>query len=237
MNIDQIILEHKCKKIGNPISAVKIADIPLDVFQSFKDSIYERYDLEDKKYSTKEFVFQDTLRIVGKTPYMMTSEQKYTSLDFDYELLELVQPIINEVRKYLPNSKPSIIQLATLLPGQKLKWHVDSYLYQQFSNKLHIPLQTNKDATYEIFLEDRTYKKDNMSAGAIWNINNLVLHRSVNTGVTSRTHLIIDFIDEHVLDILKETKINYYHYNLPSMIDYSNKVTSILVEELKKYSK
>lgn len=234
MNIDQLILDHKCKKIGDPISTVKVADIPLDVFNSIKNTIFEKYNLEDEMYATKEFVFYETRRIVGKTPHMMTREQKYSTLDFDHELLEICDPIIKEVQKYLPNAEPSLIQLATILPGQKLKWHIDTYLYQQFSNKIHIPLQTNEQSTYEVFLEDRTYKKEHMTQSSIWNINNLELHRSVNLGTTPRTHIIIDFIDREVLNILNDTGINYFHYNLPYMMAYSEKVMELLNNILRK---
>lgn len=233
MNIDQTILDHKCKKMGDPMATVKIADIPTEVFTNVKDTIYSKYNLEDEVYATKEFVFYETRRIVGKTPHMMTKEQKYSILDFDYDLLEICNPIIKEVQKYLPNSEPALLQLATILPGQKLKWHIDSYLYQQFGNKIHIPLQTNEHSTYEIFLEDKTYKKKHMTLGSIWNINNLVLHRSVNLGTTSRTHIIMDFIDRDVLNILNDTGINYFHYNLPHMMAYSEKVMKILNAMLK----
>ena len=234
MNIDQLILDHKCKKLKNPISSVKISDIPTDVFNDVKNTIFEKYNLEDEMYATKEFVFYETRRIVGKTPHMMTKEQKYTTLDFDYDLLEICDPIIKEVQKYLPNSEPSLLQLATILPGQKLKWHIDTYLYQQFSNKIHIPLQTNEQSTYEVFLEDKTYKKDHMTQGGIWNINNLELHRSVNLGTTSRTHIIMDFIDRDILNILNNTGMNYFHHNLPHMMSYSEKVMEILNNILRK---
>ena len=233
MNIDQLILDHKCKKTGNPIATVKVADIPTDIFDHVKNTIYSKYNLEDEMYATKEYVFYETRRIVGKTPHIMTTEQQYSTLDFDYDLLEICNPIIKEVQKYLPNSEPSLLQLATILPGQKLKWHMDTYLYQQFSDKIHIPLQTTEQATYEVFLEDKTYKKEHMIQGSIWNINNLELHRSVNLGTTSRTHIIMDFIDRDVLNILNNTGINYFHYNLPHMMAYSEKVMEILKNILK----
>jgi hypothetical protein len=236
MNIDQLILDHKCKKLGNPTSVVNIANIPTAVFNNVKDTIYNKYNLEDEIYATKEFVFYETRRIVGKTPHMMTKEQKYSTLDFDYDLLEICDPIIKEVQKYLPNSEPSLLQLATILPGQKLKWHIDTYLYQQFSNKIHIPLQTNEQTTYEIFLEDKTYRKDHMSVGSIWNINNLVLHRSVNLGATARTHIIMDFIDRDILNLLNNTGINYFHHNLPYMTAYSEKIMETLNNILRKQS-
>jgi hypothetical protein len=233
MTIDQIISNYKCKKLGTPISAIKLADIPPDTFLKFRDSIAARYSLEDEQYATKEFVFYDTRRIVAKTPFIKTTEQKYTNLDFDYELFDLCQPIIDQVKQFLPNAEPALVQLATVLPGQKLKWHIDTYLYQQFSNKIHIPLYTNPNATYEIFLENAYYEKVNMTEGAIWNIDNLVLHRSVNTGTTFRTHLIMDFIDNDVLTKLEKLDVNYFHHNLPHMSDYASRVTEVLKSLIK----
>lgn len=233
MTIDQTISNFKCKKLGSPTSAIKISDIPSDVFLKFRADITAKYNLEDEIYATKEFVFFDTRRIVAKTPFIKTTEQKYTNLDFDFELFDVCRPIVNQVKEFLPNSEPTLVQLATVLPGQKLKWHIDTYLYQQFSNKIHIPLYTNADATYEIFLENAHYEKVNMTEGAIWNIDNLVLHRSVNMGDTFRTHLIIDFIDKDVLAELEKLEVNYFHYNLPYMTEYASKVTAVLKSLIK----
>ena len=233
MSIDQIISEHKCKKLGSPVSAIKVADISPEVFLKFRDTISSRYNLEDESYATKEFVFFDTRRIVAKTPSIKTTEQKYTNLDFDYDLFDICQPIIEQVKKYLPNSEPSLVQLATVLPNQKLTWHIDTYLYQQFSNKIHIPLYTNPNATYEVFLENKHYEKINMTESAIWNIDNLVLHRSVNNGDSFRTHLIIDFIDKDVLDELEKLEVDYFHYNLQYMTEYASKVTKLLKSLIK----
>lgn len=234
MTIDQTISNFKCKKLGSPTSAIKISDIPSDVFLKFRDNITAKYNLEDEMYATREFVFFDTRRIVAKTPFIKTTEQKYTNLDFDFTLFDMCQPIVDQVKQYLPNSEPTLVQLATVLPGQKLKWHIDTYLYQQFSNKIHIPLYTNTDATYEIFLENAHYEKVNMTEGAIWNINNLVLHRSVNMGDTFRTHLIIDFIDKDVLTALEQLDVNFFHYNLPHMSEYASKVIEVLKTTIKK---
>jgi hypothetical protein len=145
----------------------------------------------------------------------------------------MCQPIINQVKQYLPNAEPTLVQLATVLPNQKLTWHVDTYLYQQFSNKIHIPLYTNADATYEVFLENKHYEKINMTEGSIWNIDNLVLHRSVNNGDSFRTHLIIDFIDNTVLAELEKLEVNYFHHNLPHMSEYALKVSELLKSLIK----
>ena len=63
------------------MATVKVANIPTDVFDNVKNTIYSKYDLEDEMYATKEYVFYETRRIVGKTPHMMTTEQKYSTLD------------------------------------------------------------------------------------------------------------------------------------------------------------
>ena len=134
---------------------------------------------------------------------------------------------------FVPNSEPSLIQIATILPGQKLSWHCDTFLYQQFSNKIHIPLFTNDHAFYDVFVRGNL-ERINMTTGRVWNINNLDLHRSVNNGDTIRSHLIIDFIDVDVLKALDETGINYFHHNLPEMGDKSRMQLASLREWFKE---
>lgn len=235
MNIENLIEQYKCKKLGNPASAAILGQIDPAVFASSKAAILDCYSLEDEKYSTKEPVFFDTRRLVAKSKFIKTSRQLYTDADFDGALIGIVEPLVEQVKCYLKNSEPTLIQIATLLPGQKLAWHIDTFLYQQFSNKIHIPLSTNKNAYYDV-LVDGVVKRINMTEGSVWNINNLDLHRSINLGTTARSHLIMDFVDSDVLEILEQTGINYFHHRLDSMSAKENLQLTQLVEYSKRLS-
>ena len=89
-------------------------------------------------------------------------------------------------------------------------------MYQQFTNKLHIPIITNPNALFEVLVDGKV-NRINMTAGGIWNIDNLVIHRSINYGDTFRTHLIIDVMDEITLNELSATGIDFFHTKLISM--------------------
>jgi hypothetical protein len=80
--------------------------------------------------------------------------------------------------------------------GLKVNIHTDSA-----AKKIHIPLYTNKDATF-VFGEngERSYQ---MEVGKIYIINPLVPHGTINDGNTDRVHLLsrIDF--DHISEIIK----------------------------------
>lgn len=231
MNIENLIDSHKCSKFGFPESACIIGDINVNTLNEVKDNILGTYDLASEDYATEELVFYKTRRIVAKTSHIRTEKQLYTSIDFDNKLIGLVQPIIKEVQRVLGDVDPSLVQIATILPGQKLAWHVDTFLYQQFSNKIHIPLVSNDCAFYDVLVKGKI-KRTNMSVGHIWNINNLDLHRSINLGDTFRSHLIIDFVNRSTLEILNSTGINYFHHRLEHMSERE----ALQIEELNRYA-
>lgn len=233
MNLEYLVTNYKKDKIGNPQSIVEIGDIPSSVTETVINSVLSSYDLEDEKYSTKENVFFDTRRIVARNNYNKRSEQLYSNLDFDDNLIKISQPIIQEINAILPAYVPLLMQIATILPGQSLKWHIDVFLYQQFANKLHIPLITNDESFFDVYINDKVHRT-NMKVGKIYNINNLALHRSINSGSTSRSHLIIDFIDTETLNVLVDSGVNFFHTRLDSM---SKKEETAIMELYKKYKK
>jgi hypothetical protein len=216
MNLENLAKTYKIKKVGYPKDAISIADISLNLLDNVQASILNTYNLTDAIYSTKEHVFFDTRRIVASSKYNPKLAQIFSNLDFDYTLNNIVEPVVKRIQEIIPGSVPVLTQLATILPQQNLKWHIDVFLYQQFTNKLHIPIITNSDAFFEVIVDD-TVNCINMTRGAIWNINNLALHRSVNRGNTYRTHLIIDVMDENILGYMLETGIDFFHTKLESM--------------------
>jgi hypothetical protein len=232
MNIEDLAQQFKHVKIGDPKSCLPVYQLPESVLTDFTEKVQSVYDLTDDKYSTKEQVFYDTRRIVAKSKYNKETTQFYSTMDFDDELTVLAKPIAEEINKFLPDYVPALCQLATILPGQQLKWHIDVFLYQQFTNKLHIPISTNEDSFFDVFVDDDCVDRVNMKVGSIYNINNLALHRSINKGTTPRTHLIIDVIKKDTVEKLLDMGINFFHTRLPSM---SEKEKISLDNLVKKY--
>lgn len=216
MSLEHLVDKYKNKKIGNPRDAIKIADLDATLLDSVRDSITTTYDLTDPAYATKEHVFFDTRRIVADSKYNPKKNQIFSNLDFDHALNRISTPVVEQIQTLIPGYVPVLTQLATILPRQSLKWHIDVFMYQQFTNKLHIPIITNPNALFEVLVDGKV-NRINMTAGGIWNIDNLVIHRSINYGDTFRTHLIIDVMDEITLNELSATGIDFFHTKLISM--------------------
>lgn len=233
MNLEDLVEEFKHVKVGNPISCCPVYKLPDNVLNTFTEQIKARYDLTDDKYSTKEQVFYETRRIVAKSKYNKETSQFYSSMDFDDDLTKLSIPIVEEINKFLPDYVPALCQLATILPGQQLKWHIDVFLYQQFTNKLHIPIETNTESYFDVFVNDDYVDRVNMKVGSIYNIDNLALHRSINKGSNPRTHLIIDVMKRETIEKLCDMDINFFHTRLPSMSEQEKASLELL---RKKYN-
>jgi len=232
MNLENLLNKYKIEKYQSPKSAVKIKELEFNTFDKFKTSILNSYDLIDPIYSTKEWVFFDTRRIVAASKYHPLKNQLFTNLDFDQKLSNICIPIVEEIQQLLVGYVPVVIQLATILPRQKLQWHIDVFLYQQFTNKIHIPILSNPDAFFDVFRDDEI-NRVNMIESSAWNINNLALHRSINTGNQFRTHLIIDFMKQDTIDELLELGINIFHTKIPELSTLEKTQKEILI---KKYS-
>lgn len=227
MSLEHLVDKYKNKKIGQPRDAIKIADIDTTMLDSVRDAITHTYNLVDPAYATKERVFFDTRRIVADSKYNPKKNQVFSNLEFDHALNCITTPIVEQIQKLIPGYVPVLTQLATILPCQSLKWHIDVFMYQQFTNKLHIPIITNTNALFEV-LVDGKINSINMTVGGIWNINNLAIHRSINKGDTFRTHLIIDVMDESILNTLVDTGIDFFHTKLSWMSDYESDALSEL---------
>lgn len=232
MSLELLIKKYKIQKIGNPACAVTIADLPEDILNAFRNSILSEYDLEHEQYATTEKAFYNSRRIVAHNKFNKLSSQVYTNAKFDNTLEKLCEPIINEIRKILPNSVPVLIQLATLLKKQNLQWHVDAVIYHQFTNKIHIPIISNDACFFETLnAVEKTVNCVNLCLGKLYNINNLDLHRSINQGDTSRTHLVIDFMPDHILKMLLDLNIDFFHIDYPNIIEDKKKFFEALPEE------
>jgi Aspartyl/Asparaginyl beta-hydroxylase len=216
MNLENLINKYKITKYQEPKCAVKIKDLDPNTFHTFKTSILDSYDLTDPKYSTKEWVFLDTRRIVAANKYHPLKNQLFTELDFDQKLSKICTPIVEHIQQQLIGYVPVVTQLATLLPQQKLQWHIDVFLYQQFTNKIHIPIVSNPNSFFDVFW-DNNVSRVNMPETSVWNINNLALHRSINLGTQFRTHLIIDFIKQDTIEELTELGVNVFHTKIPEV--------------------
>ena len=124
------------------------------------------------------------------TPF---KKPNYTPAQLD--LLSAVSPIVEEVMKQFPNYVKIRGELATLLPGVKVRLHYDDRWFHQNCRRIHIPVVTNNQA--EQHFESRKYHLDYCK---IYEINNRMLHGAANYGDAPRIHLIIDLLDKELFD-------------------------------------
>lgn len=197
---DGIELHSKC------LGLVDIAPIVSQITSLF--------DLTDSEFETIEPIFRNSYRIVGKNSFF-TKPQLYSKADRKQELVDIVQPLMVWLAGIYPNHIPVLIQCATLPVGNKLGWHVDTYMYQNVSHKIHFPLISHENAFYESYDSKNQLKRSNFEVGKAYEINNIYPHRSVNYGPTIRTHIIIDMMDQNQLDAFVSEGVNFHHTHHP----------------------
>jgi hypothetical protein len=163
---------------------------------------------------TNEEVFFGTHRIVATNEFAKTP-QKYAKAGRNDRLLELTVSTTEWLRTIYPACTPVLVQCATLPPGAELKWHIDSYLYQNESHKIHIPIATNAEAMYQSRqlgrLDDRHFE-----VRQAYEINNILLHRSVNHGETPRTHVVIDMMTNAAIEHFAKRNIDFFFTHHPA---------------------
>jgi Aspartyl/Asparaginyl beta-hydroxylase len=82
------------------------------------------------------------------------------------------------------------IMLARMAPGGVIHPHRDGNPSAKWPHKIHIPLQTNPDVTFEIDGVDY-----HLAEGEAVEVNNMAVHAVANRGATDRIHLIFEYYD------------------------------------------
>ena len=104
----------------------------------------------------------------------------------------LLEPVLREATRpyqYARGGFPRIM-LARMAPGGVIHPHRDGNPSAKWPHKIHIPLLTNPDVTFEI--EGVGYK---FEEGEAVEVNNMAVHAVVNNGTTDRIHLIFEYYD------------------------------------------
>lgn len=191
---------------GEELYVKPLGEVP--GFDQLKSSIESTFNLLDPSTITDEEVFAGTHRIVAPNPFA-TWDQKHTVLERKVELVKITEPLVAWLKTIYPTCTPVLIQCATLPVKAKLLWHIDSYLYQSVSHKVHVPIITNILARYEGRLNgvERSF---HFQAGRAYEINNILMHRSINNGSKPRTHVIIDMMEAESAQELSKLGLNFF---------------------------
>lgn len=164
---------------------------------SLVEQITSEFNLQDTATLTTEKVFFNTFRLVADGEYFKAEpHQRLTPRR--QALAAIGAPVLEWLKPMYPTARPVLMQIATLPAGATLLWHVDCYLYQSQSHKIHIPIRTNPGALYQTQdLYDSDAQHDyHFEVGQAYEINNIMMHRAINKGQAPRSHLIVDMMEE-----------------------------------------
>lgn len=104
----------------------------------------------------------------------------------------LLEPVLSQATApygYRRGGYPRIM-LARMAPGGVIHPHRDGNPSAKWPHKIHIPLQTNPDVTFEI--EGVAYF---LPEGEACEVNNMGVHAVTNRGAADRIHLIFEYYD------------------------------------------
>lgn len=126
---------------------------------------------------------------------------------FHAQFENVLKPVLAQLKTAFGEEGTFVrIILARLEAGAQIAHHVDKGYSLLNSNRVHIPLITNKDVEFYVGGETK-----NLQAGEIWEINNGTVHAVHNKSEHDRIHLIIDWTPSYTL--LREKKA--YRMDLP----------------------
>jgi len=107
----------------------------------------------------------------------------------EYEAL--LAPLLNVIAARLARGrKIARIQFAWLGAGSTIEPHRDTSITLLYSHRVHVPLATNDQVTFECGEESIV-----MREGELWTFDNTLRHAVYNRGETPRIHMIVDFTE------------------------------------------
>lgn len=105
---------------------------------------------------------------------------------------DLIAPVLTEATApygYRRGGYPRIM-LARMAPGGVIHPHRDGNPSAKWPHKIHVPLQTNPQVTFEVDGVGHHFAE-----GDAVEVNNMAVHAVANRGATDRTHLIFEYYD------------------------------------------
>ena len=161
-----------------------------DKASKFSEELWDEWSFRQDKHGTHKHT--KTVPIVWKDPLNMdtkvyTEDNKYW---INYEPIKNdINNLQNLINDNLSNGKIESVLLIKLSKNTIIPLHRDSGRYLMSHNRIHIPIITNPDVTFQVS-NDIKYLK----AGELWEINNnQKLHGVKNQSNIDRVHMVIDW--------------------------------------------
>ncbi|MFT7553577.1 MAG: hypothetical protein ACI9BV_003914 [Rhodothermales bacterium] len=155
--------------------------------------------LSESSWSDADSDKPNQFSVLGKTQHMVfrfildfQTHRNHADTPLWAEWKELIQPILDETARRLGLEQPEFprVMLARLRPGGIIAEHVDGAPAALWPHKVHVPLATNREATFRVGRTQRHLK-----AGRVTEVNNNRRHSARNDGDTDRLHLIFECYD------------------------------------------
>jgi hypothetical protein len=188
---------------------------PVPNIKDVVTKITRTFNLEDEMTRTSERVFLNTFRLVAQNDAMQKyfgTPQKHVVAPRKKALTIIAQPTVDWLQTLYPDCTPVLVQVATLPVGAELLWHVDCYLYQSRSHKVHIPIRTNPGVLYQtqdLYDDDKPHDF-HFEVGNAYEINNIMMHRAINKGDCPRSHLIVDMMETAAIEEWEAQNIDFF---------------------------
>lgn len=207
---------------GDPIKVVGHIDI--DVVDHIFSQVSKNF---QDKWVQRTFKLMDTtFCIKAITPSQFDKVDAITETKFKNLLLPYVESLVGKDETLI------YLDMSSVPPGAKLLPHIDYARFHQLSRRLIIPVVTNPKAVFALKTVNGIFNY-NLKVGKIYEVNNQVLHTSINMGDTDRWHIIIDIIDNTAYEYLKKTDINAWGVDPSINFSFDQKIVNQLTDALK----
>jgi len=162
-----------------------LGSVPQEVIANLQELALS-LDWSKKDFDRNEIL---TTRIV-RVPYGIRQERPQ-ELTYDVQrVLDEFKTVDQWMHTLYPDHTFIKCEIACLMPGDKLLFHVDPCWWHEHSHRIHVPIISNPDCFWCI--EDREHYFD---VGQYYEVNNRIYHTYCNRGDTFRLHLIFDIIE------------------------------------------
>ncbi len=185
--------QNKSQMITKPDGIRELGPVEIGPVKSLVDRLSEKvWALEDERKENNFFCFHHTRHIIFRFIEGNRDHHTFYSTPIWSVWQKVLLPIMEQVVAPYDYSQPTYpkVMLARLGAGHIIDRHVDGRGSNLYTHKIHIPLQTNRQAAFMI--NDVSY---HLEEGYAYEVNNIVPHAVENLGETDRIHFIFELFD------------------------------------------
>lgn len=162
-----------------------LGEVPQSVRAGLAD-LAVRTDWQKKEFTSADPYYYSRVVYV---PYGIRRELPQEHTQDVRNILQQFEPIDRWMHEKFPDHVFVKGEIACLLPGQEVIWHVDGSWWHQYSHRVHVPIVSNPSCFWCV--EDREHYFD---VGCYYEVNNRRYHSYCNRGDSIRLHLVFDVL-------------------------------------------